>query len=345
MIRFNCDYSEGAHARILAKLTATNYEQTAGYGDDPYCENAKKLIKRQLNNEDCDIYFLVGGTQVNFTVIASALRPHQCVLSADTGHINVHETGAVEATGHKIIPLPSRHAKVCADDVEKAFHEHFSSPIKEHLSQPKMLYISHPTESGSLYTKDELRKLKEICRTYGAYLYLDGARLGYGLAAEGTDVTLPDLAELCDAFYIGGTKVGALFGEAVVLCHPDLRHEFRYHIKLRGALLAKGRLLGIQFETLFEDGLYFELGKHADTLAARIRDAFAQKGFPFLAPSATNQQFPILPHALCDKLAEKYEFEVWEPVDDGHSAVRFCTSWATRPEDVDALVQDILCLA
>ncbi len=341
-IRFNCDYNEGAHPRILQRLSDTNFEQTAGYGEDPHCDRARALILEACGNPDADVWLLVGGTQTNLTVISAALRPHQGVLSAQSGHINIHESGAIEATGHKVLTLPSADGKITAAQVEKAVDSHFSDETQIHMVQPKMVYISHPTEIGTLYTKAELTALHEVCRKYGLYLYMDGARMGYGLTAPGSDLTLPDIARLCDAFYIGGTKVGALFGEALVLCHPLLREDFPYMIKQKGGLLAKGRLLGIQFETLFEDGLYYELGRHANEAAAVIRNACIQKGYPFFCDSPTNQQFPILPNTVLDALSAKYAYATWEKMDDAHTAVRFCTSWCTRMEDAEQLAQDIL---
>ena len=342
MIRFNCDYSEGAHPRILQRLTDTNFEQTAGYGDDPHCENARRLILKECGQPDADVYLLVGGTQTNLTVIAAALRPYQGVLSAVSGHINVHESGAIEATGHKVLALPSDDGKITATQVEKAYSDHFSDETQIHIVQPKMVYISHPTEIGTLYTKQELTELSEVCRRRGLYLFMDGARMGYGLTASDTDLTLSDIARLCDVFYIGGTKVGALFGEALVICNDELKKDFPYMIKQRGGLLAKGRLLGIQFETLFEDGLYYELGRHANEAAAIIKEACVRKGLDFLCDSPTNQQFPILPNDMVEAFRSKYSFADMGAVGDDRRAVRFCTSWATRLEDAQTLAKDIL---
>ena len=344
MIRFESDYLEGACAPIMAALAATNLEQTAGYGMDPHCEAARGYIKALCGREDLDVHFLVGGTQANQTVIASILRPHQGVLSAQTGHINVHETGAIEATGHKVIVLHSEDGKLTASQVQTAYDAHWGDVTHEHMTQPGMVYISHPTENGTTYTKAELTALSATCRALGLPLFMDGARLGYGLSAAGNDLFLHDIACLCDVFYIGGTKVGALFGEAVVIPTDALKKDFRYHIKQRGGMLAKGRLLGIQFEELMREGLYMELGSHAVDLAMRIRDAFARGGYSFRYESATNQQFPILPEAARDKLAEKYTFSFWEQMDKDLAAVRFCTSWATRPEDVERLIADIQAL-
>ncbi len=341
MIRFECDYAEGAHPRVLELMERSNLEQTPGYGEDPYCEKAAGIIRRLCGAESAGVHFLVGGTQANATVIASVLRPIQGVLCAQTGHISVHETGAVEATGHKVLPLPGEDGKITAAQVREAYDAHWNDATHEHMVQPGMVYISFPTENGTLYTKEELTALSRVCRERDLPLYLDGARLGYGLAAAGNDLALADLARLCDVFYIGGTKVGALFGEAVVITDDRLKRDFRYYVKQHGAMLAKGRLLGIQFLALLEDGLYFEMSAHADRLAEKIRAAFQDKGIPFLFDSPTNQQFPILPDAALAKLAEHYAFETWKRVDAGHTAVRFCTSWATKEEDVDRLLKDI----
>ena len=341
MIRFQCDYAEGAHPSILKRLEETNFDQTAGYGMDPYCDSAREKIKKLCGNEDADVHFLVGGTQTNFTVISSVLRPYQGVVAAHTGHINVHETGAVEATGHKVLPILSEDGKITAAQVREMCNAHWDDADHEHMVQPGMVYISHPTENGTLYQKEELQALYDTCREFGLPLFLDGARLGYGLMSEASDLTLEDIARLTDVFYIGGTKVGALFGEAVVITKPELKRDFRYMIKRSGGMLAKGRLLGIQFDILFTEGLYFEISKHADDLAMRLKEAFVKKGYPLRYDSYTNQQFPILPDEHLDKLKDKYAYGFWEKVDDAHSAVRFCTSWATREEAVKELIRDI----
>ena len=341
MIRFQCDYAEGAHPSILKKLEETNFDQTAGYGMDPYCDSARERIKKLCNNENVDVHFLVGGTQTNFTVISSVLRPYQGVIAAHTGHINVHETGAVEATGHKVLPILSEDGKITAAQVREMCNAHWDDADHEHMVQPGMVYISHPTENGTLYQKEELQALYDTCREFGLPLFLDGARLGYGLMSEASDLALEDIAKLTDVFYIGGTKVGALFGEAVVITKPELKRDFRYMIKRGGGMLAKGRLLGIQFDILFTEGLYFEISKHADDLAMRLKEAFIKKGYPLRYDSYTNQQFPILPDEHLDKLKEKYAYGFWEKIDDAHSAVRFCTSWATREEVVEELIRDI----
>ena len=341
MIRFECDYAEGTHPQIIKQLTETNFEQTKGYGEDEHCENARRIIRRLCENETADVHFLVGGTQTNITVIASVLRPHQGVISATTGHINVHETGAIEAAGHKVLALPTENGKLTAAQVEQTYNEHCNDAAREHIVQPGMVYISNPTEGGTIYTKQELQALSDVCRKNNLPLFMDGARLGYGLASEYNDLTIPDIAKLCDVFYIGGTKVGALFGEAVVITNDALKKDFRYMIKQRGGMLAKGRLLGIQFETLFENGLYFEISRHAVRMAMKIRYAFQSKGLSFLCESPTNQQFPILTNVQINHFSQKYAFELWTRIDENRAAVRFCTSWATRDEDVLALINDI----
>lgn len=341
MIQFQCDYTEGAHPSILKRLEETNFEQTGGYGNDSYCESARNKIKSLCECEDADVHFLVGGTQANFTVISACLRSYQGVIAAETGHINVHETGAVEATGHKVLALPSEDGKITAEQVRRCYEIHWSDADHEHMVQPGMVYISHPTENGTLYSKEELQALKNTCTCLGLLLFLDGARMGYGIMSEASTLKLSDIAELTDVFYIGGTKVGALFGEAVVITNPVLKTDFRYLIKQHGGMLAKGRLLGIQFDTLFEDGLYFEIAKHADDLAMRLRNAFLKKGYKLRYDSYTNQQFPIMPAEHIERLQEKYSFALWEKVDDGHSAVRFCTSWATKEEAVAEFIRDI----
>lgn len=341
MIQFQCDYSEGAHPRILERMMQTNFEQTVGYGEDHYCEMARVLVQKACGRPDADVHFLVGGTQANATVISSVLRPHQGVLCVRSGHINVHETGAIEHSGHKVLALEGTDGLLSADSVRAAMEEHLAEDGPEHTVQPGMVYISFSTEVGTVYTLSQLKELSAVCREYGLPLFIDGARMGYGLASDGCDVTLNDIADLADVFYIGGTKQGALFGEAVVIVNESLKKDFRYFIKQNGGMLAKGRLLGIQFMTLFEDGLYFELSGHAVAQAMRIRDAFASKGYRFLVESPTNQQFPILPNSEMDRLSADFKFSLWQKIDEGHTAVRFCTSWATKAEAVDALLAAI----
>ena len=342
MIYFNCDYTEGCHPKILERLCDTNLMQTIGYGEDEICDAARAKIRAACGRDDIDVHFLVGGTQANATVIASILRPHQGALSAKTGHINVHETGAVEATGHKVLALPATpDGKISAAQVEAAYTAHVNDASFEHMVQPKLVYISLPTENGGLYSKAELTALHDVCTRCGLYLFIDGARLGYGLTSPENDVTLRDLCDLSDVFYIGGTKVGALFGEAVVITNPEIKPDFRYHIKQRGGMLAKGRLLGIQFDVLFTENLYFEISKKAVVQAKRIAAVCKEAGCTFFADSPTNQQFPVFPDAALEKLKEKYVYSYWARVDETHSAIRLCTSWATKDENVEALCSDI----
>lgn len=341
MIYFNCDYTEGAHPEIMRRLLETNLVQTVGYGEDEYCESARRRILALCRNENAQVHFLVGGTQANFTVISAALRAHQAVVAAVSGHIAVHETGAVEATGHKVITLPSDDGKITAAQVRACYDAHWNDSTHEHMAQPAMVYLSNPTENGTLYSKAELTAISDVCRACGLTLFVDGARMGYGLASPKNDLTLADYAALCDVFYIGGTKVGALFGEAVVICKPELQRDFRYHIKQRGGMLAKGRLLGVQFDTLFTDELYFEISRHAVELALELRATFEKKGWPLLYDSWTNQQFPVLPDEVYERLKEKFVLSFWEKTDEHHTAVRVCTSWATTRESVQALLDAI----
>lgn len=337
MIYFNSDYLEGAHPSIMVKMAETNMVQTVGYGEDEYCEAAREKIKVACQAPEADVHFLVGGTQTNTTVIAAILRPWQGVISAVSGHINCHETGAIESTGHKVITLPTDNGKITAQQVADYVEWHRNDESTEHIVQPGMVYISHPTEAGTLYTKAELTELYDTCRRYGLPLFIDGARLGYGLAADESDMTLPEFARLCDVFYIGGTKVGALFGEAVVIMNESLKKDFRFIMKQRGGRLAKGRLLGIQFDALFTDDLYFKISRHAIEMAHQIRDIFVSAGYPLLFDSPTNQQYPIMPDAELAEIGKSFGYEYWERVDETHSGVRFCASWATTQENVDAL--------
>ena len=338
MIRFECDYTEGAAEEILRRLAATNREQTPGYGEDVYCASAREKLRALCGAPEAEVHFLVGGTQTNTTVIAAALRPYQGVLAAPAGHINVHESGAIESTGHKVLPVPSADGKVSAAAAEAACAAHWGDVTHEHMVQPGMLYISQPTENGLLYSRKELEELRRVCDKWKLLLYVDGARLGYALAAAENDVTLPVLYRLADAFYLGGTKVGALFGEALVIRGEALGKDFRYLIKQRGGMLAKGRLLGIQFDTLLTDDLYGRLSAHAVGEALRIRDALRRRSCGFLLESPTNQQFPILPEAQRRALERDFTFSYWQNVGPGYDAVRICTSWATRREDTDALI-------
>ncbi|MGE4354130.1 MAG: low specificity L-threonine aldolase [Oscillospiraceae bacterium] len=342
MVRFNCDYAEGTHPLILERLLQTNSEQSEVYGLDDHSEKARTYIKKACACPEAEVHFLSGGTQTNLTVIDAVLRPYQGIISACTGHINVHETGAIEATGHKVLSVPSHNGKLTGEQVLALCRAHYSDRDREHTVQPGMIYISHPSENGTSYTKTELMDLRRACDEYSLPLYLDGARLGYGLMAPGADLTLEDIAKLCDVFYIGGTKVGAMFGEAVVITNARLLRDFRYMIKQCGGMLAKGRMLGIQFEVLFENGLYFEISRHAVTLSAKLKNACLDCGCPLLYETTANQLFPILPNNAIKKLQEKYIFFPWENIDDGHSAVRLCTSWATLTENVDAFISDLM---
>ncbi len=337
MIYFNSDYLEGAHPAVLDRLIRTNLEQTIGYGCDPYCEAARAKIRAACGTPDAAVHFLVGGTQTNTTVIASILRPYQGVLAAVSGHVNCHESGAIESTGHKVITLPTTNGKITARQVADYVEWHKNDESYEHIVYPGMVYISYPTEGGTLYSKSELTALYDTCIAYGLPLFIDGARLGYGLASDAADLTLAELAQLCDVFYIGGTKVGALFGEAVVITNPALKKDFRPLQKQRGGMLAKGRLLGLQFDALFTDDLYFQIARHAIEMAYQIREIFVSNGYPLLFDSPTNQQYPIIPDEELAILGQNFGYEYWERVDETHSGVRFCASWATTQEQVDAL--------
>lgn len=337
MIYLNCDYNEGAHPLILEKLVQTNMEQSIGYGKDEHCRHAADLIREACKEPNADVHFLVGGTQTNVTVIRSALRHYQGVICADTGHINVHETAAVEAAGHKCITIANQDGKITADQIEACVSAHKD----EHMVQPKMVYISNTTELGTIYSKKELEEISAVCKQHGLYLFLDGARLGYALACKENELTLEDLAQLTDVFYIGGTKVGALFGEAVVITNEALKTDFRYNIKQNGGMLAKGRLLGIQFETLFTDHLYEKIAQNAADLAYEICERLTAAGVEFAIDSPSNQQFPIFNDQVWKKLQEKYVLEFQRRTEDGRNVVRICTSWASKKEDVEALILDI----
>ena len=345
-ILFTSDYCEGALPRIMERLQETNMVQTVGYGEDEFCAQAREYIRKACDRPDADVHFLVGGTQTNATVISSILKPYQGVLCAESGHINVHETGAVEHGGHKILSLPSSDGKITAKQVGDALDDHFSDANHEHMVMPGMVYISFSTEFGTIYSREELTAISEVCRSFDIPLFVDGARLGYGMAAseltEGADaLTLKDFARLADVFYIGGTKQGALFGEAVVITNDALKEDFRYNIKQGGGMLAKGRLLGVQFAALFEDSLYMDAARSAVRQAARIRKAFEIKGIRFLVDSPTNQVFPILTEGRMEELEKDFGFEVWKKLPDGRIGVRFCTSWATPDANVDILVNAI----
>lgn len=337
MLYFHNDYNEMCHEKVLKKMTACVGEQVVGYGRDHWCELAAQRIKAACNSEDLLVHFLVGGTQTNLTVIDACLRPHQGVISAETGHIHVHETGSIEACGHKILALPTNDGKISAAQVEKLMLAHLGDSDAEHTVQPKMVYISNPTELGTIYHKEELAALYDVCRQYGLYLFMDGARLGYGLTARDNDLTLQDLAELTDVFYIGGTKCGAMFGEAVVFSNPVIAQDFRYLIKQHGGMLAKGWLLGVQFAALMENDLYFTICMHANEQADAIRNTVKSAGYSLLAETTTNQVFPILPDTLLDKLKDKVTFTEQGRVNETSRAVRFCTSWATTDDNVEIL--------
>ena len=337
MLFFENDYSEGAHEKVLEALVRTNMEQLPGCGTDRYCESAKEKIREACGCPEADVWFLVGGTQTNQAVISSMLKPYEGVIAAVSGHINTHEAGAVEYSGHKVITLPQEEGKVAADTLECYLSSFYDDENREHMVFPGMVYISHPTEYGTLYTKGELAELSEICAQYGIPLYLDGARLGYGLAARGTDVTLKDVAEYCDVFYIGGTKVGALCGEAVVFTKENTPPHFLTMIKQHGALLAKGRILGVQFDALFTDDLYLKISRNALAAADRLRQCFREKGYEFYIDSPTNQLFVVLENREMERLAEKVRFSFWEKKDEAHTVVRFAVSWAVRMEDVERL--------
>ena len=337
MISFRNDYSEGAHPQVLAALEKNNLITTCGYSMDCFCDEAKDIVRARFSCPQADVHFMVGGTIANTTVIAAALRPWEGVIAADTGHINVHETGAIEASGHKICAIEAPSGKLTPALVREVMRRHCDGQ-DEHMVLPRMVYISDATELGTIYTKSELSALHDVCREYGLYLFLDGARLGYGLTCRENDLTLADVAALTDVFYIGGTKVGALFGEAVVITNEELKRDFRYNMKQRGGMLAKGRLLGIQFLTLFEEKRYFEISAHASRLAEKIHDELKDMGVKFYVDSPSNQQFVILPDAVLEKLKDDFAFEYQARVDDTHSAVRICTCWATKEENVEALL-------
>ena len=342
MIYFDSDYTAGAHPEVLEALCVTNSEHTVGYGCDSYTESAKKLILSACGLTSARVYLLVGGTQTNATVIDGVLARHEGVLAAQSGHIAVHESGAIEACGHKVLTLPHYQGKVKAEDVSAFIDEFYRDETYEHMVAPGMLYISFPTEYGTVYTLKELEDLSAACHKADIPLYIDGARLAYGLATTEGDVTLRDIARLADLFYIGGTKVGALFGEAVVVTNPKLLHHFTPLIKQHGALMAKGRLLGVQFEALFRDGLYFEIGQKAVQQALAIKQAFVSRGYTAVVDSPTNQQFFLLPNALIDHLrSNNISFETWGTRGEEQTTVRFVTGWATTDKDIECLVNTL----
>jgi len=337
MLSFESDYTTGAHPRVLQRLIDTNLEPLSGYGTDPYCTRAKERIRAACACPEADVHFLVGGTQTNATVISTMLRPFEGVVSAVTGHVAAHEAGAVEYTGHKVLTVPEHLGKIDVEELANDLHTYFTDGNREHMVAPGMVYISHPTEYGTLYTLAELTRLSEVCREYRLPLLLDGARLGYGLASRETDVTLADVARLCDVFYIGGTKVGALCGEAVVFTKNNTPPHFVSQIKQHGALLAKGRLLGVQFDALFEDGLYFEISRHAIDRAEQLKSILRRRGMRFFLESPTNQQFVIVENSTLTAWQGKLAVSFWEKYDETHSVVRFATSWSTTEEQLAEL--------
>lgn len=338
MIRFDSDYTEGCIPEILQALSSTNDEQTIGYMEDPHCENARSLIRRWIGREDADVHFMVGGTQANVTVITSVLKHYQGAVCADSGHINVHETGALEAAGHKCLALPNAGGKISAAQVDQYIINHYNDGAHEHIVQPGIVYISFPTESGTLYSKQELTDLYAVCRKHDIPLFIDGARLGYGLASYHNDVTIEELANLCDMFYIGGTKVGALFGEAIVILNDRYKKDFRYNIKQRFGMLAKGRMLGIQFEELFKENRYMKISGHAIAMADRLVKGLEEKGYEFRYTAETNQLFPILSEDRMQALSSEFAFSHWEDLGNGKHVIRFVTSFMTKPENVDRLI-------
>lgn len=334
---FKNDYSEGAHERILKALSATNLNQEDGYGEDSFCEKAKKAILEKIGNQHSDIHFVSGGTQANLIVISSILRPYESVIAASTSHIAVHEAGAIEATGHKINTVEKKDGKLTAQDIQSVLNTHED----EHMVKPRLVFISNSTEIGSIYTKNELSELSVFCRENNLYLYVDGARLGSALTSEKSDLSLSELSSFVDVFYIGGTKNGALLGEAIIINNENLKENFRFHLKQKGALLAKGRILGVQFLELFKDNLFFELGEHANSMASKIANCIKKLNYEFLTEPVSNQIFPILPNNLIEKLNNKYSFYIWKKIDDKNSAIRLVTSWATKEEFVDKFIFDL----
>ncbi len=337
MLSFESDYITGAHPKVLEALIATNYEPLPGYGNDKYSARAKEKIKAACGMPDAEVFFVAGGTQTNRVVIGSVLRDFEGVIAAETGHVALHEAGAIEATGHKVITLPHKNGKIDAATLDAKIKAFYADDSYEHMVFPGMVYISHPTEYGTLYTKEELTAISTVCRAYNIPLYMDGARLGYGLCSYETDLMLPEIAALCDVFYIGGTKMGALCGEAIVFTKNNAPAHFFTMIKQHGALTAKGRLLGVQFDALFTNDLYYEIGKHAIDMAEKLKAIFAQKGYKFFMQSPTNQQFVILENEKLKELKEKVAFSIWEPFDEHHTVVRFATAWSTTEDDLAAL--------
>ncbi len=337
MVSFESDYIAGAHPEIIRRLSETNLEPLSGYGSDKYCESAKEKIRKAIGLENADVEFLVGGTQANAVIISTMLSDYEGVIAAKTGHISTHEAGAIEFTGHEVLELPEKNGKIVPADLKAYLQDFYANDTHEHMTFPGMVYISHPTEYGTLYSKEEMEGISEICHEHEIPLFLDGARLGYGLMSKDTDVTISDIAELCDVFYIGGTKVGALCGEAVVFTKGNKPRHFMTSVKKRGALLAKGRLLGVQFDTLFTDDLYFRIGSYAIEMAEKLKEIFKSHGLSFYIDSPTNQQFVILENDRMEKMKEKVVFSFWEKFDENHTVVRFATSWSTTEADLEEL--------
>ena len=337
MVSFESDYIAGAHPEVLRRLTETNSEPLPGYGSDRYCESAKEKIRNAAGIPDAEIAFLSGGTQANAVVISSMLADYEGVIAAKTGHISTHEAGAIEYTGHEVLELPQEEGKIAPETLEKYLSGYFADENREHMTYPGMVYLSWPTEYGTLYSRAELESISGICRRYGIPLYLDGARLAYGLMSREADLDLPAIAELCDVFYIGGTKVGALCGEAVVFTKGNMPKHFLTSVKKRGALLAKGRLEGVQFDALFTDGLYFRIGRHAVGLAEKMKEILSAHGIPLAIHSPTNQQFPVLEDGMLERLAGKVAYSFWEKKDENHTVIRLATGWSTSEEDLQAL--------
>jgi len=333
---FKNDYSEGCHPQILESLLRNNLDQQAGYGEDDYSKKAKDLIKAKIENQEAEIYFVSGGTQANLIVISSILRPYQCVISAATGHILNNETGAIEATGHKILSIEKEDGKLSPSDIIPVLESHQNIP---HQVMPKLVYISNSTELGTIYTKKELEDLSKFCKEKNLFLFMDGARLGHALTSEISDLELKDIAQLTDVFYLGGTKNGALLGEAIIINNKDLQQDFGFNIKQKGALLAKGRLLGIQFLELMQNDLYFDLAKNANQQAMKIKNALSERGVQFLSETSTNQIFPILNNNVIEVLSEKFEFYIWKKIDENFSAIRLITSWNTQNKAVEEFIE------
>lgn len=337
MLNFSSDYVAGAHPAVLQNLVSTNLENLPGYGSDKYCERAALKIKQACHCENAQVYFLVGGTQTNQLIISTLLKPFEGVIAAKTGHISIHEAGAIEFSGHKVIQIDGKDGKLAASDIQLFLSDFFADRNCEHMVFPKMVYLSLSTEYGTLYSKSELTEIYEVCKKFDIFLYIDGARLIYALESEGNDLTLGDIAELCDVFYIGGTKAGTLCGEAVVFTKNNCPEHFITQMKQHGALLAKGRLLGVQFDALFSDNLYSSIGKHAIQMAKKLKQLFIEKGYKFYIDSPTNQQFIIIEDAKMAELSKKVQFSFWEKYDDSHTVVRFATSWSTTAEDIQEL--------